>query len=157
MVVNETSKRVIEETLLYSACTSEEKTHFEYTDIDEGFYALLGSTNGGSTNGASSMRMLRDLKEALGFRTVERVVIVGERHPDDKEVQSRTLMILLSSKRGVELDYTKSSGKSGKHSGGENVGVTKPKQKNDVRYMLPEAARQPEQRIDRIVFDAVTH
>ena len=95
VVVNEASKRVIEETLRHSECTREEESNIEYTDIDEGFYALLGSTNG-----ASSMRMLIDHKDALEVRTVERVVIVGERDPDKKGVPSRSLMILLSGKRG---------------------------------------------------------
>ena len=108
MVVNEALKIVTEETLLHSihsACTREGKTHIEYIDIDQGFYALLRSTNG-----ASSMRMLIDHEEALGFRTVERVVIVGERHPDDKDVPSRTLMILLSGKRGFASDDVDSRG-----------------------------------------------
>ena len=56
------------------------------------------------------MRMLIDHEEALGFRTVERVVIVGERHPDDKDVPSRTLMILLSGKRGFASDDVDSRG-----------------------------------------------
>ena len=82
VVVNEASKRVIKETLLHSTNTREEKTHIEYTDIDQGLYTLLGSTNH-----ASSTRMLIDHKGALEFRTVERVVIVAERDPDKKMSQ----------------------------------------------------------------------
>lgn len=99
VVVNEASKKVIEETLLHSTCTREETTHFEYTEADQGFYALLGSING-----ASSMRMLIDHKEALGFRTVERVVVLGTGNTAENNIPSRTFMILLSSKRGVESD-----------------------------------------------------
>ena len=98
-VVNEESKRVIEETLLHSSCTREETTHCEYTDGDEGFYALLGSING-----ASSMRMLIDHREALGFRTVERVVVLRNEVLDGGAVPSPTFMILLSSRRAVETD-----------------------------------------------------
>jgi len=36
-------QRVIEETLVHSSCTREETNHFEYTDAEQGFYALLGS------------------------------------------------------------------------------------------------------------------
>ncbi len=97
-VINKSSKRVIEETLLHSSCTRGETTHFEYTEADQGFYALLGSING-----ASSMRMLIAHKEALGFRTVERVVVLRKEAPEGI-IPSRTLMILLSSKRGVGSD-----------------------------------------------------
>ena len=91
VVVN---KRVIGETLLHSSWTKEERTHFEYTDADEGFYALLGSIDG-----ACSMRMLIDRKESFGFRTVERVVIL---RAEGDVIPSPTFMILLSSKRIVE-------------------------------------------------------
>ena len=43
-----------------------------YTKEDDGFYAILGSTNG-----ASSMRLLIDHKAELGDRTVERIIVVG--------------------------------------------------------------------------------
>ena len=87
VIVNEASKRVIEETLQNSAYTRQDKNYIEYTDVDEGFFGLLGSTNG-----ASSMRMLIDHKEALEYRTVKRVVVVGERDPGKKDVPSRTLI-----------------------------------------------------------------
>lgn len=89
VVVNEASKKVIEETLLRSSCTREETTHIEYTDADQGFYALLGSMNG-----ASSMRMLIDHKEALGFRTAERVVVLRKEMADEGGLSSRTFMTL---------------------------------------------------------------
>lgn len=43
-----------------------------YTKEDDGFYTILGSTNG-----ASSMRLLIDHKAALGNRTVEKIIVVG--------------------------------------------------------------------------------
>lgn len=98
-VINEASKRVIEETLVHSSCTRGETTHFEYSEVDQGFYALLGSING-----ASSMRMLIDHKEALGFRTVERVVILSQKDAPEGVIPSRTLMILLSSTHRVGSD-----------------------------------------------------
>ncbi|KAI9700645.1 MAG: hypothetical protein M1836_002014 [Candelina mexicana] len=46
--------------------------HVEYTKKDIGYYILLGTQNG-----ASTMRMLLNNKDELGFRTVDRVVIAG--------------------------------------------------------------------------------
>ena len=47
--------------------------HVEYSPLDNGFYALLGSPNG-----KTIMRMLLDHKSHIGYKTVERIVLVGD-------------------------------------------------------------------------------
>jgi len=74
-----------------------------YTKEDDGFYAILGSTNG-----ASSMRLLIDYKAELGNRTVERIVVVrgllGTRNSVALDLRgdftrSRSLFLVLSERR----------------------------------------------------------
>ena len=62
-------------------------------DLDDGYYfAILGSPNG-----ASSMRMLNDHKAAIGSRSVERVVVLGDQNISLEEPQSRSFLLLLAS------------------------------------------------------------
>ena len=100
-VTNKSTQRVIWEAFKHSSHTREgpERGRVEYTPQDQGFYALLGSVNG-----KSSMRMLLDHKGHIGYRTVEKVILVGD--SDDKEQklkldepEPRTFIILLSEKR----------------------------------------------------------
>ena len=65
-----------------------------------GFYALLGSVNG-----KTAMRMLLDHKSHIEYRTVEKIILVGD-NDDDKEpklklneAEARSFIILLSEKR----------------------------------------------------------
>jgi hypothetical protein len=77
-----------------------------YTKEDDGFYAILGSTNG-----ASSMRLLIDHKAELGNRTVERIVVVGGLPGTrngvaldlrDDFTRSRSFFLVLSERRTEE-------------------------------------------------------
>jgi len=100
-VINESTQRVIGEAFKHCSHTREgpERGRIEYTTQDQGFYALLRSVNGKST-----MRMLLDHKSHIGYRTVEKVIVIGD--SDDKEPklklegpEARSFMILLSEKR----------------------------------------------------------
>ena len=63
---------VIFETSRTSTATVEkEDNHKEYTDVDDGFYALLGSVLGKST-----MHMLLDHKSEIGYGLVDRVILL---------------------------------------------------------------------------------
>lgn len=91
-VVNEPTKEVIWEAARVSSCTKKGPNyHSEYTDKDKGYYAFLGSVNGGS-----SMRMLLDHKAETGYRTVDRVVVLGDDQLTLKEPRARTVVLLLS-------------------------------------------------------------
>ncbi len=100
-VINESTQRVIGEAFKHCSHTREgpERGRIEYTTQDQGFYALPRSVNGKST-----MRMLLDHKSHIGYRTVEKVIVIGD--SDDKEPklklegpEARSFMILLSEKR----------------------------------------------------------
>lgn len=71
-----------------------ERRYCVYGPGNDGFFALLGSPNG-----ASTMRMLHDHKESLGYRRVERVVL----RPDDVEnpqaPEIRSFAVILSQPR----------------------------------------------------------
>ncbi len=56
---------------LSAATTSRRNGLRIYTNVDDGYHALLGSPNG-----ASTMRMLIDHRGEIGFRVVERVVVL---------------------------------------------------------------------------------
>ena len=63
----------------------------EYTQYDNGFFAILGSDLGGST-----ARMILDHKKEIGYRTVERLVIFGKKDEGDGNDKGKSLMMLLS-------------------------------------------------------------
>lgn len=80
----------------------------EYTKEDDGFYAILGSTNG-----ASSIRLLIDHKTALANRTMDKIVVIGglpgtrNRSPLDLRddfTRSRYFFLVLSERRTKEED-----------------------------------------------------
>ena len=52
----------------------------------------------------NSVRMFIDHKEALGFRTVKRVIVLRQEEAPEGTIPSLTFMILLSSKRGIGSD-----------------------------------------------------
>lgn len=96
-IINENTKDVVFETTRASTSTLEkENGHKEFTDIDDGFYALLGSVLG-----KLAMHMLLDHKAETGYRSVDRIVLLG----NDKLVAgrdwelARTFLILLSEPR----------------------------------------------------------
>lgn len=69
----------------------------EYTEGTDGFFAILGSPNG-----ACSMRTLIDHKSDIHYRSVERVLVVGESDESknlDKVGSSRTFIIFLGGER----------------------------------------------------------
>ncbi|KAF2185721.1 hypothetical protein K469DRAFT_664674 [Zopfia rhizophila CBS 207.26] len=70
-----------------SASRVEENNYVEYTQLDNGFYAILGTPNG-----ASTVRMLLDHKRVLGFRVVEKVVVLGDDTLKMNEPESRSIV-----------------------------------------------------------------
>lgn len=96
-IVNKPTKAVIFEVLRNSTCTRVgDLGYTKFTMLDNGFHALLGSVLG-----TSNMRMLIDRKSKIGYRTVEKVVILSYRkeEPKDEYEKSRTMMIVLSEPR----------------------------------------------------------
>ena len=109
-IVNTPTKKVIYEVARSSACTrSGPDGYLEYTELDNGFFAILGSVLGTST-----MHMLIDHKSQIGYRTVEKVVVFGYRKSGAtlEHEKARTVMIVLSDPRqkltqiaGPKVDY----------------------------------------------------
>lgn len=96
-IINKPTQRVIWQAAKLSTCTMEgPRDHKEYTEWDQGYHAILGSVNG-----ASTMRMLLDHKAAIGFRTIERVMVLGKLDVQlgVEEPQARSVVFLLSSRR----------------------------------------------------------
>lgn len=62
----------------------------------KGFYAILGSVNG-----ANCLRLLRDHKADIGYRTVERVVVFGAAELTLKEPENRSSLFLSSNLQTV--------------------------------------------------------
>ena len=67
--------------------------HREYSETDDGFYAVLGSALG-----ACNMRMLLDHKSRTGYRIVDRVVVLGD-DLGPEFCRGRSFMIIMSEKR----------------------------------------------------------
>ena len=98
-VVNETTKAIMWKAMQSSTSTKEGPNFYrEYTEIDDGHYTILGSPNG-----ASTMRMLNDHKAAIGNRTVERVIVLGDKTVSLEEPQSRSFLLILTSMTTVRL------------------------------------------------------
>ncbi|RMZ72067.1 hypothetical protein GMOD_00007058 [Pyrenophora seminiperda CCB06] len=94
-VDNEASKIAIWQASKHSSCARVDQLHqTEYTRLDNGFYALLGTPNG-----ASTMRMLRDHQTELGYRIVEKIVVLGNTNLMMGTAETRTIAILLSDRR----------------------------------------------------------
>ncbi|KAL9616472.1 MAG: hypothetical protein Q9160_008667 [Pyrenula sp. 1 TL-2023] len=90
-VVNPESKSVIWQAAIFSkAIIKGEHQYCEFGPGNDGFYAILGCTNGKST-----MRMLRDHKETLQYRTVERVILLPNVAVTVEEPETRTFAIVL--------------------------------------------------------------
>ena len=70
-----------------------ENGHREYSENDDGFYAILGSALG-----ACNMRMLIDHKASTGYRFVDRVIVL-EDDLGTKYQRGRSFMIVLSERR----------------------------------------------------------
>lgn len=101
-IVNDNTKNVIFETVRVSNSTlSGNHGHKEYIEVDDGFYALLGSVLG-----KLAMHMLLDHKAEVGYRLVDRVILVGQKHPDPGK--ARSFLIQLSeprSRKRAASDY----------------------------------------------------
>ena len=95
-VTNEETEQIIWESLKHSAATREGpiRGHVEYSPLDNGFYALLGSPNG-----KNMMRMLSDHKSHIGYKTVERIILVGDDELELSKPVARTFLVVLSNKR----------------------------------------------------------
>ena len=96
-VVNESSRIAIWQAARMSTTAAEGPNGYGmYTNIDDGFFAMLSSPNG-----ASTLRMLIDHKEQIKYRTVKRIVVFGCRDIEDVEDdrKSRTYMLALSDPR----------------------------------------------------------
>ena len=103
-VVNASTRTAIWQAARLSTCASEgSKGRKVYTSLDDGFYAILGSANG-----ASTMRMLLDHKSKIGYRTIERIEVLGCERPEQVHefYHARTVLILLSDRRWKSyIDY----------------------------------------------------
>ncbi|OWY41765.1 hypothetical protein AA0118_g3464 [Alternaria tenuissima] len=77
-----------------SSSRVEDHNQIEYTCLDNGFYAILGTPNG-----ASTMRMLRDHKKELGHRIVEKIVVFGKENLKMETPETRSVAIILSDRR----------------------------------------------------------
>jgi hypothetical protein len=100
VVINENSQNIIWEASRRSQSTREGPNGYrEYTIFDEAYFALLGSTNGGS-----AIRMLIDHKVDTNYRTVERVVVLEKKDLEPDKPESRSLMILLSGPRTPPIE-----------------------------------------------------
>ena len=101
-IVNDNTKNVIFETVRVSNSTlSGNHGHKEYIEVDDGFYALLGSVPG-----KLAMRMLLDHKAEVVYRLVDRVILVGQNDPDPGK--ARSFLIQLSeprSRKRAASDY----------------------------------------------------
>jgi len=106
-VVNRSTMQVIWRAAINSTCTREaDHHHREYTELDQGYYAILGSING-----ASSMRILLDHKTEIGYRTVERVIVLGDKQLTLAVPEHRSFILVLSSRRALtHLDSPAGSG-----------------------------------------------
>lgn len=96
-IVNYNTKKVIYETIRRSTSTVEKPNGYkEYTDLDDGFYALLGSVLG-----KSIMHMLLDHKAEMGYRSIDRVVLLGKKglDPAQQWELARSFLIVLSEPR----------------------------------------------------------
>ena len=92
-IVNDKTKNVIFETTRASTLTlSGDHGHKEFTQVDDGFYALLGSVLG-----KLAMHMLLDHKAEVAYRSVDRVILVGQKDLDPSK--ARSFLILLSEPR----------------------------------------------------------
>ena len=92
-VVNENTRDVILETTRVStSLLSKDHGHQEFTQVDDGFHALLGSVLGKSV-----LHMLLDHKAEIGYRCVDRVILVGKK--DLQPDQARSFIVVLSEPR----------------------------------------------------------
>jgi hypothetical protein len=94
-MVNDTTKNVAwVASVKSSASRIEEFNYVEYTPLDNGFWAMLGTPNG-----ASTIRMLRDHKRDLKFRLVEKIVVLGDEALSMTKPETRHMVIFLSGPR----------------------------------------------------------
>lgn len=93
-VINASSRTAIWHAARRSTCTNVGQRGYRvYTNTDDGFWAILGSTNG-----ASTVRMLKDHKTEIGFRTIEKVVVFECLADGDvfEKLKARSFAVLLS-------------------------------------------------------------
>ena len=92
-VINVNTRDIIVETSrVATSLPAENHGHQEFTKEDPGFHALLGSILGKSV-----LHMLLDHKAEIGYRCVDRVVLVGKK--DLQPGQARSFIIVLSEPR----------------------------------------------------------
>ncbi|KAL8819999.1 MAG: hypothetical protein Q9191_007610, partial [Dirinaria sp. TL-2023a] len=96
-IMNEHTKDVIFQSIRSSTTTLEKSDgHKEFTETDDGFYALLGSQLGNL-----AVNMLLDHKESIGYKYVDRVVLFGKEGIifGSEWGSARTLLMILSEPR----------------------------------------------------------
>ena len=95
-IVNYNTRKVTYETIRSSSTVEKNFGYNEYTDLDDGFYALLGSVLG-----KSIMHMLLDHKAKIGYRSVDRVDLLGKKRldPTQQWELARSFLIVLSERR----------------------------------------------------------
>ena len=64
--------------------------YVEYSPLDSGFYAFLGTPNG-----ASTVRMLLDHKDELQGRLIDKIVVLGDKDLTFAMSEPRSVIIFL--------------------------------------------------------------
>jgi hypothetical protein len=103
---NDTTKPVLWHAARLSTNSGQDENHqVEYTDNDDGFYAALGSVNGGTV-----VRMLADHKADIGYRKVDRVILLGDPELKLEAPVSRNFVLLLSEPRSQQTSKSTTHG-----------------------------------------------
>ena len=98
-IINNNTKNVIfDTTRVFTSTLSGDHDQKEFTEVDDGFYALLGSVLG-----KSIMHMLLDHKAETDYRSVDRVILISQKNPDPKK--SRSIVIFQSEPRPGERAF----------------------------------------------------
>ena len=92
MVNENTRDLILETTRVSTSLLSKDHGHQEFTRVDDGFHALLGSVLGKSV-----LHILLDHKAEIGYRCVDRVFLVGKK--DLQPDQAKPFIIVLSEPR----------------------------------------------------------
>ncbi|EDU48901.1 predicted protein [Pyrenophora tritici-repentis Pt-1C-BFP] len=94
-IVNEASQITIRQASKHSSSSrSKGDNQVDYTSLDNGYYAILGTPNG-----ANTMRMFHDHRTELGHRIVEKIVVFGKKGPEMDKPEVRSMVIILSDSR----------------------------------------------------------
>ena len=91
---NDTQDAIFEARTVSTSMREEANGHVEYSFLDPGFYAILGTPNG-----ASIVRMMADHKVELRYRLIDKIAVVGDEKLQFTKAESRTMVIFLERER----------------------------------------------------------